>query len=219
MEIFLIRHGKTMGNLYHRYIGTTDEPVLEEEMEKLKSRNWPDAEAVFESPLLRCRQTAEIICPGRPVRIIDEFSECNFGSFENKNWQELKDNTEYQAWIDSNGTLPFPGGEDPQEFRKRCCRGFEKVVAECMRRKISRALLVVHGGTIMSIMERYVVSEKSFYDWHVKNGEGYLVIVEPSLWTPARREIVTVHSVTSNKLCDAQKNEIGFGECTGTVGE
>ena len=91
MEIFLIRHGKTMGNLYHRYIGTTDEPVLEEEMEKLKSRNWPDAEAVFESPLLRCRQTAEIICPGRPVRIIDEFAECDFGSFENKNWQELKE--------------------------------------------------------------------------------------------------------------------------------
>ena len=219
MEIFLIRHGKTMGNLYHRYIGTTDEPVLEEEMEKLKSRNWPDAEAVFESPLLRCRQTAEIICPGRPVRMIDEFAECDFGSFENKNWQELKDNTEYQAWIDSNGTLPFPGGEDPYEFRKRCCYGFEKVVAECMHRKISRALLVVHGGTIMSIMERYVVSEKSFYDWHVKNGEGYLVIVEPSLWTSDRREIVTVHSVTSNTLCDAQKYEIGFGECTGAVGE
>ena len=75
-----------------------------------------------------------------------------------------------------------------------------------MRENVSRALLVVHGGTIMSIMERYVVSEKSFYDWHVKNGEGYLVVVEPSLWTAARKEI---HQI---------KN-ISFGECTGAVGE
>ena len=183
MEIFLIRHGKTMGNLYHRYIGTTDEPVLEEEMEKLKSQNWPDAEAVFESPLLRCRQTAEIICPGRPVRMIDEFAECDFGSFENRNWQELKGNAEYQAWIDSNGTLPFPEGESRAEFIDRVCAGMENAAdylrnyaqsnmcRDCGSDREVTVAAVVHGGTIMALLSHYGGGD--YYDYQVENAGGF----------------------------------------------
>ncbi len=192
MEIYLIRHGQTMGNSQGRYIGVTDEPLLDEERIKLETRSYPQAEAVFVSPMLRCRQTAAAIYPGRAVRIAEELAECDFGSFENKNWKELTDDPEYQAWIDSNGTLPFPGGEDPVCFRRRCCRGFEKAVAECFRGNIGSAAFVVHGGTIMSILERYAVPEREFYDWHVGNGEGYRIEVLSSLWTPARKEI---HSV------------------------
>ena len=36
MRIYLIRHGKTPGNQLNRYIGITDEPVLEEDQEQLK---------------------------------------------------------------------------------------------------------------------------------------------------------------------------------------
>lgn len=189
MEIYLIRHGQTMGNSQGRYIGITDEPLLDEERIKLEKRSYPRADAVFVSPMLRCRQTAAAIYPDQAVRIIEELAECDFGSFENKNWKEMTDDPEYQAWIDSNGTLPFPGGEDQMHFRKCCCRGFEKAIAECFRKKIESAAFVVHGGTIMSILERYAVPEKDFYDWHVGNGEGYQIEILPSLWTSARREI------------------------------
>lgn len=189
MEIYLIRHGQTMGNREGRYIGVTDEPLLEEERKKLERRSYPRADAVFVSPMLRCRQTAAAIYPNQAVRIIEELAECDFGSFENKNWQEMTNDPEYQAWIDSNGTLPFPGGEDQAHFRRRCCRGFEKSVAECFRKNIDRAAFVVHGGTIMSILECYAVPERNFYDWHVGNGEGYAIEILPSLWMPARREI------------------------------
>lgn len=178
-----------MGNSQGRYIGRTDEPLLDEERIKLEKGSYPRADALFVSPLQRCRQTAAAMYPGYPVRIVEEMAECDFGSFENKNWKEMKNDPQYQAWIDSNGALPFPGGEDPQEFRKRCCRGFEMTVAECFRKKIESAVFVVHGGTIMSILEHYAVPGKEFYDWHVKNGEGYKIEIRPSLWTPARREI------------------------------
>ena len=36
MRIYLIRHGKTPGNQLNRYIGITDESVLEEDQEQLK---------------------------------------------------------------------------------------------------------------------------------------------------------------------------------------
>lgn len=33
--------------------------------------------------------------------------------------------------------------------------------------------LIVHGGTIMAILEKYGLPEKGFYDWQLSNGEGY----------------------------------------------
>lgn len=189
MRIYFIRHGQTYGNTLSRYIGVTDEPILDSARDRLKETAYPEAEAVFVSPMLRCRQTAEAIYPKRAVRIVDEFAECDFGLFENKNWKELSGDPEYQKWIDSNGTLPFPQGEDPIAFRKRSCMGFEKAVAECLRKNIQSAAMVVHGGTIMSIMERYVKSDKAFYEWHVRNGDGYEIEIEKSLWTAKRREI------------------------------
>ena len=189
MKMYLLRHGKNMGNTQGRYTGKTDEPLIEDERKRLEQKSYPQAQAIFVSPLLRCRQTADAIYPGSPVHIMEELAECDFGSFENKNWKDMTENPKYQEWIDSNGTLPFPDGEDPMEFRKRCCRGFERAVAGCLRRNVESAAFVVHGGTIMSILEEYAVPQKGFYDWHVENGEGYEMNLISSLWTSSRREI------------------------------
>ena len=37
MDVYLIRHGKTKGNLEGRYIGTTDEPLCEEGKQSLRA--------------------------------------------------------------------------------------------------------------------------------------------------------------------------------------
>ncbi len=189
MKVYLIRHGETEGNREKRYIGKTDEPLTKEGKRELEKQTGIQAETIFVSPLKRCRQTAEILFPHQPVRILEELAECDFGTFENKNWKELSGDPAYQAWIDSNGALPFPQGEDPVEFRARCCRGFERGLAQCFREETGSAAFVVHGGTIMSILERYGVPRKDFYQWHVKNGQGYELEVEASLWTPFSREI------------------------------
>ena len=44
-------------------------------------------------------------------------------------------------------------GESREEFQKRTLEGFQRVVSACFRSHISRAAVVVHGGTIMNIME------------------------------------------------------------------
>ena len=81
--------------------------------------DYPGPDAVYVSPLKRCVQTAAILFPGEPVQIIEELSECDFGEFENKNYKELDGNADYQAWVDSNGMLPFPGGESREEAKRR----------------------------------------------------------------------------------------------------
>ena len=114
------------------------------------------------SPLRRCQETAEILFPEQKVRIIDQLAECDFGAFENKNYKELSDDPRYQAWIDSNGIMAFPGGESKEECAVRNLEGFQRAVTTCIRENISEAALVVHGGTIMNIMEHMLFRKKNF---------------------------------------------------------
>ena len=192
----LIRHGETCGNKLKRYIGKrTDEPLTKEAEEMLKGLGYMCPEAVYASPMLRCTQTAGILFPGKTLNIIDELAECDFGEFENKNYMELDGNQNYQAWIDSGGLLPFPGGESREEFKKRNLKGFQKVVQSCIRKEIQSAALVVHGGTIMNIMEEYAEETRSFYDWHVKNGRGYEVELDTDLWKKDRRSLHVIREL------------------------
>ena len=189
IKLWLIRHGKTEGNKLARYIGTTDEPLCQEGIEFLKKMDYPKVQEIYVSPLRRCVQTAEILFPEKPVHIIEELAECNFGEFENKNYKELDGNPNYQAWIDSNGILAFPGGESKEECAVRNLEGFQRAVTACIREAITEAALVVHGGTIMNIMEKYALPKKEFYEWHIGNGCGYLVELDPVLWKKDRRNL------------------------------
>ncbi|MEQ2369365.1 histidine phosphatase family protein [Blautia sp. CLA-JM-H16] len=196
LKIYLIRHGQTPGNKLSRYIGTTDESLSEEGRDFLEKLDYPMPDALYVSPLLRCVETAGILFPEKEMHIIEELSECDFGEFENKNYKELSGNENYQKWIDSNGTLPFPGGESRENFKRRSLKGFQKAVAQCIREEVNTAALVIHGGTIMNIMEEYGDRQRTFYEWHVKNGGGYQVTVDPSDWQKGRREL---------KVCEAYR--------------
>ena len=167
----LIRHGYTQGNVEKRYIGITDETLCDFGIEQLKSKEYPKCEYVYSSPMIRCIQTIKIIYPNTNFETIQDFKECNFGSFENHNYLELCNNEDYQAWIDSNGTLPFPNGESREEFSNRSYLAFKRVISKCEFNVIS---MVVHGGTIMSIME-HLRPNSNYFDFQIKNGE-YITI-------------------------------------------
>lgn len=157
-----------------RYIGVTDEPLWEEGRVWKDQYRYPKADAVFASPMLRCLQTAGLIYPEQPPIILEGFRECNFGEFENRNYKELSSNPAYQAWIDSNGKMPFPAGEDPAGFKSRCVRAFRDAMEESMLSGYRTVALVVHGGTIMSILEALAIPRRDYYQWQVKNGGGYI---------------------------------------------
>lgn len=173
IRIYLIRHSRTHGNSLRRYIGVTDEQISKEGIALLEKYDYPRGEALYVSPLVRCRQTAALIFPNQKQIIVDKLSECNFGEFENKNAKELADNENYQKWIDSRATMPFPKGEDLAGFKKRCVDGFYEVVEDMKLSKIKSAALVIHGGTIMALMHHFASPSLDFYDWGVDNGQGY----------------------------------------------
>lgn len=165
VRIILIRHGMTAGNYKKKYIGRTDEELMNTDC---LDRNYPDCSSVVTSPLLRCVQTAKYIYPSKPVLICTALRECDFGDFENKSYEELKGNPDYERWLLSGGELTFPGGESSTDFKKRCINGFFESVGKTKK----DTAFVIHGGSIMAIMERLFGGD--FYDYQVKNGEGYI---------------------------------------------
>ena len=130
---------------------------------------------------VRCVETAEILYPDQDIYITEELRECDFGIFEGKNAEELSKTEAYQRWIDSNATIPFPGGESREGFRSRCLLGWKKVISVCQEQQKKSAAVVTHGGVIMNLMETVTAFEKSFYEWHVKNLCGYSIYIEKEL--------------------------------------
>lgn len=186
MNVMLIRHGLTEGNLHNRYIGSTDEPLCPEGIRLLRSMTFPQCKIVFSSPMRRCRETAEILFPDTEAVMVPSLRECCFGRFEGKNYIDLSDDPDYQKWIDSGGAIPFPDGEDPFEFRKRSVMGFYSTINSV--HDADTAAFVVHGGTIMAVMEEFAVPHRDFYDWSIRNGHGYYCIWDGSHLS-VRREL------------------------------
>ena len=184
MKWILIRHGKTRGNLEGRYIGfRSDETLCPEGIEELKQGTYPAVRRVYASPMRRCLETAALLYPDVPVEVVPDFWECDFGEFEGKNYAELNGRGDYQAWIDSGGELPFPGGESRMEFAARCLEAYQEIRKKAPQEDCA---LIVHGGTVMAIMEKYALPPGSFYDYQVPNGCGF-ILEEDGTWTPLRQ--------------------------------
>lgn len=182
VRIHLVRHGQTAGNREHRYVGRTDEPLCAEGRKALAKVKAPEAELLFVSPMRRCVETARILYPHLEAIRVPELSECDFGLFEGKNWRELSGDPKYQRWIDSGGTLPFPGGESREAFCGRCRAGFSRVMERILDAVCREAAVVVHGGTIMAVMDAWSKPHRDYYDWQIGNGEWITVRTKAEKW-------------------------------------
>lgn len=175
MSVLLIRHGLTQGNLEHRYVGChTDEPLCEKGIAALKRQSYPPVRRVLISPMTRCAQTAKLLYPEIVPEIIDDFRECDFGLFEGKSYAELNGDPAYQAWIDSGGVLPFPGGETREAFIARCIRAFANIENLWQQ----DTAVIAHGGTLMAIMQAYALPKQDYFDYQVKNGQGFRLFAD-----------------------------------------
>ena len=47
----------------------------------------------------------------------------------------------------------------------------------------------------MNVMEEYADEDRSFYDWHVQNGKGYEVEIDPELWKKGRKFLHVIRGV------------------------
>ena len=166
--VYFIRHGATAGNLERRYIGRTDEELCQLGIQQIQALQVPKADALFVSPMIRTRQSAELLFPDQSQIIIQDLRETDFGIFEAKTADELADNAAYRAWVDANCEAPIPGGESVSDFKARCVRAF--LTAMDLVPNGSTAAFVIHGGCIMAILEALALPKQTFYHYHIANG-------------------------------------------------
>lgn len=184
-KLHLIRHGMTEGNIKGQYIGRTELPVTPEGIAMLKNLkeqlDYPFVDRVYSSPMLRCRQTANMLYPEREITLVDNLIEYDFGDFEGKTANELEHTKEYIEWTSgkANGT---PNGEDNTEFTKRICLGINEIVRDMMNNDYSDAAVIMHGGTIMTFLAACALPRHSLVEWATENGRGYTIMVTPTLY-------------------------------------
>ena len=184
-KIYLIRHGATDGNARGEYIGITDLPLSLGGVAQLtdlkETIQYPFVEKVYTSPLLRCRQTANIIYPEQKADIVENLMEYDFGEFEGKTAAKLESNPEFFKWTSGQISSP-PGGEDSTEFAKRICVGFHQVVEDMMSNGIFKAAVIMHGGAIMTLLSCCALPRRRSLEWTSDFGRGYQVVVTPTLY-------------------------------------
>jgi len=171
VTVYLTRHGATAGNIAGRYIGCTDEPLCDAGIEQARALKtlMPSCDVVFTSPLARARQTARIVFPEKTLTVIEDLRECDFGDFVGKTADEMKDDPDYNAWINANCETPIPGGEDVSAFKERCVKAFLKAVENLPNS--TAAAFITHGGAIMAILERLASCDHGFFELYPKNCE------------------------------------------------
>lgn len=184
LSVALIRHGITEGNKNKKYIGVTDESLslngIYSLFDAISKEIYPRAYKVYSSPMKRCMESAKMIYPKAEIIIKDDLKETNFGDFENKNYDQLKDDLNYQRWLASGGTFNIPNGERREEFITRCQKCFEEIINQSLGEEC--VALIVHGGTIMAILDKYSSPHEDFYNWQVKNGQGYFIEIDKNSW-------------------------------------
>ena len=176
MTIYLIRHGKTEANEKHLYCGSTDLSLSVAGREELQNIRYDIKNVRFiTSGMKRTNETLQVLFDDVPYEIEPRFREVNFGIFEMHSYEQLKDRTDYQAWLegDNEANVP-PRGESGVQMKARVLHALSEITED--------TCIITHGGVIAAIMEHLFPGEdKNRYQWQPQNGRGW-VICEDRYW-------------------------------------
>ncbi len=121
----MIRHGRTAWNGEGRLTGRTDIPLTEEGRAALTGLHPPEefnGAKWHVSPLLRARQTAEILNQDNAeLHIEPRLIEMSFGAYEGRTLEELRADPKADMAANEDRGLDFlpPGGESPRMVQER----------------------------------------------------------------------------------------------------
>lgn len=207
MEWWFIRHGYTEWNLSRRYQGHSDLKLLAGEGAAL-AQLPAELEGirfskVYCSDLLRCRETLVRVRPDLASAAYYDarIRELNFGEWEGKTYEELKNLKAYREWIDDPVAHVPPGGESWEQFESRVAEFYSE-----LRKSLSDAyvdkkddslqgflpepvLIVTHGGVI-SLLAGKLAGGRDFHDPDFKLAPGEILRMK---WMPNGKAVFNMN--------------------------
>ena len=150
MKIYVIRHGQTEWNVLKKMQGSADIPLNEKGLEqaqqgKLNVKNI-SFDKIFCSPLIRAKQTANIVNEDRHLDIVydERLRERNYGEFEGTN----KSSFNYNDFWAYNKNLKYTKAENVQNFFARIYDFLDYLKSDYSDKNI---LIVCHAGVLKAI--------------------------------------------------------------------
>ena len=157
--LYIIRHGKTDWNTLHKLQGRTDVPLNEEgrQMAENAREEYRDIpfDVCFCSPLIRARETAEILLRGRdvPILVDDRLAEMSFGSYEGQeNSFDIPDCPINVLFFHPELYTSPPGGAESLDDLFARTGAFLRERAEPLLKEGKDVLIVGHGAMNSSIV-------------------------------------------------------------------
>ena len=147
MEVYLVRHiepsiekGICYGQLD---VAIPDDCQIQHQ--QIINELPHDFDAIFSSPLSRCKQLAEHI--SNTVIYDKRLMEVNFGDWEGKKWDDINQ-TDLNNWMNNYITAAPPNGESLTDVLNR----FLDFIAEVKTTHHTKILIVAHAGIIRCAM-------------------------------------------------------------------
>lgn len=163
-KIYLVRHCQSMGNLGGRFQGRFDADVSPEgekqlELLGLRFRNEP-VDAIYSSPLVRARKTAQAIAQYHSIAIIEEpgFIEIDCGDMENLPLTQVAERYPEVArnWDESPELCQFPNGETMEQVYLRVNAALDRIIAGNPGKTV---VVATHGGVLRNLFARVSYGE------------------------------------------------------------
>lgn len=178
MRLYIVRHGETDWNKERKVQGFSDIPLNEygrhlarETAEGMKEIPF---DLAYTSPLIRAKETAEIILAGRGIPVIESngIKEMGFGEYEGMCISGKEKAPESEAFkkffTDTGNFVPAKGGESIADIMDRTGQ-FLKELCEDSQLQGKRILLSTHGAAMTALLNhiRGNLDTADFWKWQV----------------------------------------------------
>lgn len=149
MHLYVVRHGSTYNNINGLINGRNDIGMSEKGIEEIKVTALllkdVSFDIVYSSPLLRAKQTANIIVNGRlPINYDERITERDAGVFTNKEVTSLNLNN----WYDIKTNFVAGGAETFSDVVRRVNLFLEEIKQKYPSETI---LIITHAGIIKAL--------------------------------------------------------------------
>lgn len=188
MNIYIVRHGKTVYNSENRMQGSSNSTLLPESLDAAKSLGEAFSkeditfDRVYSSDLIRTVHTAEKVLEGMDLDLevnqVYNIREMDFGSAETKliddvwttvaknfgydNAEHLLSNKEANERLNLlHQVEEFNDAESTSEFHARIIKGLDEVVADAKANDSKNVLIIAHGLTILGLLSQLGWSDQA----------------------------------------------------------
>ncbi len=161
--VLLMRHGETAWNREGRVMGQSPVELNERGRAQVEAAapfaRLIGPEIIVTSPLLRARQSAEIIARALGgIEVVDEpgLEEVRYGRWQGMVYEDLLADAEYKRYRDHPLTMPTPGGETIGQVQER---GVNAIRRALEANPGKRVLFVSHGDIIRTVLCHFMSLE------------------------------------------------------------